>query len=188
MKTTKLQAINSMLRTVGEAPVDSLASGLLVADNAEAILTEVTKIICAGTYSFNRESDVKLYPNTSGEILIPDNVLTMDATDRNVDVVPRGSKLYDRKNHTYTFTKPISFDLSYYMDFEELPEVARQYVMIRATRKFQMLTLGNRELEAYSAEDEQRAKLAFSQYESDQEDSNLFADDPDMAYIVWRNK
>ena len=41
--TTQLQAVNSMLSTIGEAPVNSLSSGLVDAETAETVLNEVSR-------------------------------------------------------------------------------------------------------------------------------------------------
>lgn len=176
-----------MLRTVGEAPVDSLQSGLLQAETAEAILDEVSSQVQAGDWDFNREEGIMFHPTTDGEIVIPDSAYRIDACNRGLKVVQRGNRLYDKTNHTFKFTTPIQFDVVWFLAFEDLPEAARQYVYLRAARKFQMLTLGSADLEGFTKEDEQKALIQLQNFDSDVADYNLFDSDPESAYIVNRD-
>ena len=43
--TTKLEAVNTMLSTIGEAPVNNLSSGLVDAETAETILNNVSRSV-----------------------------------------------------------------------------------------------------------------------------------------------
>ena len=50
--TTKLEAVNIMLSTIGENPVNSLTSGLVDAELAETILGSVSKAVQSEGWNF----------------------------------------------------------------------------------------------------------------------------------------
>ena len=107
--TTKLNAINTILSAVGEAPINSL-TGTLTADVrlAEAILDETSREVQSAGWQFNTEKDVPLIPNTDYEVEIGTNVARVDLEGANVDadfdIVIRGTKLYNRKKLTFTIS------------------------------------------------------------------------------------
>ena len=63
-QTTQLQAVNSMLSTIGEAPVNSLDSGLVDAETAETVLNEVSRDVQSFGWNFNTEPDYVFNPNS----------------------------------------------------------------------------------------------------------------------------
>jgi hypothetical protein len=76
--TTKLEAVNTMLSTIGEAPVNSLATGLIDAETAETILNNVSREVQARGWNFNTEYDYTFSPNVDGEIDLPANIIRAD--------------------------------------------------------------------------------------------------------------
>ena len=53
--TTELEAVNIMLSSIGEAPVNSLSSGLVDAELAQTTLHNVSREVQAAGWSFNTE-------------------------------------------------------------------------------------------------------------------------------------
>ena len=76
--TTKLEAVNSMLSTIGEAPVNSLTSGLVDAETAETILNEVSRSVQAHGWNFNSEPDYTVAADTSGNVVLPTEIIRAD--------------------------------------------------------------------------------------------------------------
>jgi hypothetical protein len=174
--TTELAAVNAMLLAITEAPVNTL-TGLVTTDVATAkrLLSEETVAVQSKGWTFNTEFDYPLSPDISGEVTIPKNTARVDVDSRHdIDVVQRGSRLYDRKNHTYTFSDKLSCTIVLLLPFEELPQSARYYVTIRAVRKFQSKVIGSETSDGYNAEDERDAKLTLEETEADNGDHNIF--------------
>ena len=67
--TTKLEAVNVMLTSIGEAPVNSLISGLEDAELAETILESVNKETQSKGWIFNTDLKVTLGLNADNEIV-----------------------------------------------------------------------------------------------------------------------
>jgi hypothetical protein len=176
--TTKLEAVNTMLSAVGSSPISSL-SGAMNADAvvAQNILDEVLREVLSFGWAFNTESKVKFAPNTSNEIVLSGNVARIDHTpgyDTDYDVVQRGTKLYDRKNHTYTITDTLTCDVVYFLEYEEIPEAARRYLMIRSARIFQDRMVGSANHHAYNMQDEMKALADLKDHEGDTGDHSIF--------------
>ena len=90
------------------------------------------------------------------------------------DVVERDRRLYDRITNSFVFTDDIVTDVVVLLDFDGLPEVARRYITLRASRKFQENLLGSQTLSQLQADEEQSAFIALLQSEGEIGDYNIF--------------
>ena len=167
--TTELEAINLMLATIGESPVNTVEdNGVVDAVMARQQLRAMSRRVQAKGWHWNTEKRLTLartYPE--GEIKLPANTLRVDTTytDIGTDVVRRGDRLYDRVNHTFEFRRDLMVDLVVFLPFEELPESARQYITLAAARKFQESQVGSETLSKFSMRDE---LLALSDLQNDE--------------------
>jgi len=183
-KTTKLQAINTMLSTVGEPPINSLTAQRADALIAQNILDEVSREVLTYGWHFNTDVDIVMSPETSsGYIYISDSVvrIDMDTAYSAYDVVIRGNKLYNKKTNSFVFGEDIKVVQVHLMDFDEMPEVAKRYITIRAARIYQDRMVGSTQHHAFTMQDEIAALTGMSEYETEIGDYTIF-DSPD----VWR--
>lgn len=183
-KTTKLQAINTMLSTVGEPPVNSLSAQRADSLIAQNILDEISREVLTYGWQFNTDEDVVMTPDTgTGFIYISDKIVRvdMDRSYSNYDIVVRGNRLYNRKTNSYVFTESIKVIQIYLMEFEEMPETAKRYITIRSARVFQDRMVGSEKNNAFTLRDEVAALAAMTEYENEVGDYTIF-DSPD----VWR--
>ena len=172
---TELEAVNTMLEVIGEAPVNTLEiSGVTEVSIARSILNATSRNFQARGWSFNTEKDYPLVLDEFGQVNLPTNTLQVDATDRSLDVVQRGSKLYDKANHTYIFTEAPKAEITFFLPFEELPHPVKAYLTIAAGRDFQRKVVGSDSLNGFTQEDEMKALVAVSEYEADTEDYSIF--------------
>lgn len=176
--TTELDAVNVMLTSIGESPVNTLGSGLQEAEIAEVVLDNVSRDVQSAGWHFNTEIRYTLNRNVVKEINLPANVIKVDKTnllrDYNLDVVERGRKLYDRIGNKYTFDQDIEVDMVVLLSFSELPEVARRYITLRAARTYQQRILGNDTLSRMLAMDEQQAFISLREAEAEVSDYTIF--------------
>jgi len=169
--TTELKAVNTILSGIGEQPVTSLPSSYYMATLAQAKLAEVSKAVQTPGLQCNTQPKLKLTPDpVTGMIdfdvlVLGSGMLSVDGTYPSVNVTERDRKLYDIDNQTYVFTQPVYVDIVWLLDFEQLPEVIRQYIMIRATREFQKRWLGSDALDSFTQEEELRAWAAVQRIE-----------------------
>ena len=174
--TTKLEAVNIMLSSIGEAPVNSLASGLVDAEMAESILNATSREVQSRGWKFNYEQKFSLTPTASGEILLPPNALKADLTaySTEMDLIQRGKRMYDLKSHSYTIGKTVELDIVFFLDFELLPEAARHYITIKAARVFQDRVVGSATLHGFQERDEVMALVEMKDAEADAGDYTIF--------------
>lgn len=158
--TTELNAVNAMLATVGEAPINSLVN-LEVVDAITALsaLHEVTREIEVEGWTFNTDTDFPIAPEGFApfEVTIPPNALSVVPSDKTLTV--RGNRIYDTSRFSYSFQgfDPIPCTVIWGLGFDEMPEVTRQYVALRAARRFQKRALASDLIHAITEDDERRA-------------------------------
>ena len=76
----KLDAVNSILLGIGEAPVNTLGSGLQEAEIAEVTLNNINREVQTIGWHFNTEVRYSLGKNSDGIINLPSNCLKVDVT------------------------------------------------------------------------------------------------------------
>jgi hypothetical protein len=188
--TSRLDAVNTILTASGESPVSSLAGTTVDTANAESVLDEVLRDVQTEGWHFNTEKEVSLSPDGSSLINLPTNVAKIDLSDvdtSDVDIVQRGTRLYDRKGHTYEFEATIKADIVYLLPFEELPEAARRFIVVRAARIFHDRFVGSETTHRFTEQDELRARVALVSANVDNEDANIFTSNPRFWYPRRRN-
>jgi len=178
-KTNKLQAINTMLSAIGEPPVNSLAAQRADSLIAQTILDETTRDILSYGWQFNTDENVVMTPETTtGFIYISDSIVRVDiaSTDDTValEVVIRGNRLYNRLTSSYAFAEALTTTQVTLLDFDEMPEIAKRYVTIRAARIFQDRVVGSSTLHAFEMQDEITALARLTEYENEVGDYSIF--------------
>lgn len=185
VSTTRLEAVNVILRVLGEAPVADLTPP--VTDDvvmAEAVLDEVTREALTVGWSFNTETDIELVLDGNDEYVVPDDLIRVILDRPRVDVLlvfraDAGDsdivKLYNKAKGQHTFTLPAGMKGTFvrFVDFEAAPEVFRRYVTIRAARTVQARLQGAGEA-TYSREEEVLAKAALRREEGIVEPRTMF--------------
>lgn len=188
-KTTRLQAINTMLSAIGEPPINSLSSQRADSNIAEQILDETSRETQSYGWHFNTEHDVAMTPDSEGYLLVPSNIVRVDCNPQKhpeLDITQRGDKLFDRVSNSYKFPSTILVNRIIMLEFEDLPEPARRYIMIRAARIFGDRMIGSEKHHAYTGQDEMAALAKMREFENDTADYSIF-DDYSTLSVVNRN-
>jgi len=188
--TSKLEAVNTMIGVIGESPINSISGSSLPVSVVTAlnVLDEVSKEVQSEGWHYNTEHEYPLVRDTSNKFNLPSNTLKIDVpidkyTD--IDLVQRGSTLYDRKNHTDVFSEDLDVSITFELTFEELPQQFRNYITIRAARKFANRFLGSPEIESFTLRDEINAKATAIDSDSENADRNIF-DNYDVLRVIDR--
>jgi len=167
-----------MLGVIGEAPVNSVnTSGLADANAAYNILCFCSREVQLVGWHWNTELNFPLTPDQDGYLQLPANTLKVDTDGayENLDLIQRGTRLYDRVNHTYTFDSPVTVEIVLCLAFDDLPEAARSYIVIRAARQFQERTVGSEVLDGFTMRDEMQAMARLKDAEADNGDYNILS-------------
>ena len=175
--TTELESVNQMLGHIGEAPVNSLADTAALpisASTALTVLREVSKEVQTEEWHFNTITDYEPVKEDTGKLRLPDETLFVDSVDTDMDVVQRGYYLYNRKDRTDVFSETFKVGLTVQLTWDELPEVARRYVTLRASRIFQGRIVGSAELQSLIAVDEMQARARLLELDAQSSDRTIF--------------
>ena len=166
-----------MLGHIGESPVNSISDTNALpisAATAISVLDEVSRSVQAEGWHFNTELKVTLSPAGDGTITLSEDILEVDTIDTSIDIAQRGLSLFDRSNNTSVFSKALEVNLTRLLDFTSLPEAARRYITLVASRVFQGRMVGSRELEALIARDEYNARADLMDAEGNNSDRTIF--------------
>jgi len=190
--TTELEAVNTIISTIGEAPVSTLENNSLEdVTAAKNILNETIVDVQTSGWNFNKEYNYKINPDTDGFVNIPANAVYADSSNRgstaDKDIVIRGTKLYDRENQTFTFTDPQYVDLILILPWDDLPQPARRYCTIKAARRFQNRIFGSDSLNGFTQIDETESLVQLEQSDSRSEDANMLTGNWGVYRVLRRN-
>jgi hypothetical protein len=130
----ELPAVNEILASVGQAPVTTLDQTNPDVAIAYDTLLQVSREVQSEGWTFNKEYNYPLKPDSNKHILISNNMIQLDLTDdyRHYDSVRRDGKLYDRTNHTFEWTEETLYgDVIWYFDWVDLPIPIKDYIVAR---------------------------------------------------------
>lgn len=177
---TELEAVNVLLTTIGEQPVNTL-TGNQVTDVtiAQDVLNEVNREVQAQGWHFNTEQQVSLVRDGSNHINIPADTARIDVREH--DVVIRNGKLFNLTDRTYEFTATVKADIIYFQDFNDLPEAAKKYITTRAARIYADRMINSETVNKMVSRDEQKALIDLKEFEADTGDFNMM-----QSYSVAR--
>jgi|GEM_PF-3284629 len=171
---SELAAVNEMLASIGEDPLESLSIMPPSGNTALSLLRATSRDLQEEGFWFNEEFDYELKPDSvSFEITIPDNVLRIDSEVG--DCIRRGNRLYDRTGKSFKFDAPVTCEVVLHLPWGDLPSVVRRYITALAIEKF---------IESFPAASATsdarvrnllRAKAAFERAEIKNGDYNLLA-------------
>jgi hypothetical protein len=184
--STELDAVNSILMSVGESPVNTLTVQSPEVAIAQKTLRQVCREIQAEGWSYNTENEYPITLDTNNQCIIPNNVLQIDLNifqhGKDYDVVRRSDngimKVYDKKGHTFTFTNcnKLYFDIIWMLNFEDLPQVFKDYITTRASRIASNRMVNSQPSAKLLEADEALARASALEYEHKQADHNIFSD------------
>ena len=192
-RSTELEAVNTILSTIGEAPLNSLSGSLPVDGTmAKNVLSEISREVQSSGWHFNTHYKSTLTRDTNNNIPVATNVVRVELdpnleSKSSYDLVQRDGKLFNLAKDTDIFDKDFK-DVTQVLllPFNEIPEQAKRYITIRSARVFHDRTLGANTLHKFSQEDEKQALSILRNAESRTGDFSIF-DTPEQAYTISRN-
>jgi len=179
---TELDAVNMMLISIGQTPVNTLSvTGIRDVAIAQTILQNTSREVQNEGWSFNSETDYELVPDGSDNVTVPTQAFFCDPVDHTHNFVVRDNggtlMLYDLTDKTFTITiNPLKVDVVWFYDFDEIPQYARNYIAIKAARRFQAYMVGSQILHEYTSEDELGALTLMVKVDLRASDINILRD------------
>jgi hypothetical protein len=208
---SKLQAVNDMLWSIGEMPVQSLASGLGDAEQAESILDRVSRQVQLKGWHVNTLRDYELSKNVDDQFVLPVNTLRVDTTNprggwRRSSTPPHSARInaimkrseddtkwlmYDGDNNTETWTDSdpatLNVDIVLLLEFANLTPALQMYVWTMAAHRFQKGAMTSQVIQNMTEEDIAEAMIQAVQEDTMNEDQNIINDNGHVNSVAWRN-
>lgn len=118
--------------------IDNLFQGSLskVIDNGPTteMIEQAVKELCSSSWYFNSINNWYLTPDNLGFIALSNNVLKIES---NNGYIKKSGKLYDNVNGSFIFKNQIKLEkIVTYVDYQDLPEIAKIYIDIKTNRRF----------------------------------------------------
>jgi hypothetical protein len=187
---SELEAVNTMLRIIGEAPVSTLSSPTsLDVINALADLDETSRQVQERGWMVNKEYDLELTPDVNGYLNVDSDILRIEPTKdyKYLILTQRGTKIYNIKDRTFVFTDPVKFDVIRLLPFTDLPQALRHYIMVKAARKFQKRQISAELLDGFTEEEEAQALVSAEDQDTSGNHYNILTGSYSTLDIVDRN-
>ena len=184
--STELDAVNSILMSVGESPVNTLSVQSPEVVMAQKTLQQVCREILSEGWKFNTETQYPLALDSNNHCIVPDNVLQIDLNRYRhpdaFDTVRREhngiKKLYDLHDHTFEFKNAtdgkIYVDVIWMVNYNDIPQVFQDYITVRASRIASNRMVNNPQAAELIAQDEAQARAVALEYDTVQGDYNIF--------------
>lgn len=165
---TELGAVNIIIGTIGEAPIDTLDDMTDVdAINALRILRNNSRREQARGWSFNLIPELTLNPDANtNKIAWNDNYLYLRGLN-DEKLVRSGNYIIDLKTDTREFRNPITAEAVILIPFDELPEAMRNYIIAKSCFQFQSRYFGDEGLNKVTQSEIQDAWQYLQEYELD---------------------
>jgi len=204
---SKLDAVNEMLLSIGETPVQSLGSGLQDAAIAEAVLDRTNRIIQLKGWHVNTRRNIVLSKNSDDQFVVGIDTLKVDTVNPsggrsfstpgssgyiNASLRRAGDNtkflLYDVDNDSETWPNDtnLTVDIVSLVDFAKLTPSLQVYVAAAAGRRFQKGAVSSRVLDEFTREDVQAAMIDAIQEDMENTDINMLRDNRSTHNIVYR--
>lgn len=177
--TTELDAVNTMLQSIGEAPVSDLDTAAITsAGMAKNTLDSVSRLVQAEGWVWNTLTRKKLLPTTDGHIKVPVNTLSIDTTaeSKHIRVVQRGDYLVNPEDGLKEFSGPLTVKIVEALPFDDIPEAGRQYIALVAAQRFQQEALGSAQQDKALQDDIIKARAILGHEEARTGDFNVLKD------------
>ena len=140
---TEIDAINRMLRYIGElpipsdVPIDQLPEGH-EAVIARDVLQETLREEQENKYWFNTFT-MTFVPTLDGYITLPQNVIAFEDTDYFFE----GGNLYNRDDNSPIFNEPLELVVRLEISFDSIPDVFRTFVVLTAAKQLHVYLNGD---------------------------------------------
>ena len=143
-------------------------------------LREVSREVQAEGWSFNKEYDYPITPDSNNEVVIANDILQMDLNqtytqNMNRDSINRGGKLYDRTKHSYKWTdETLYVDITWEMSWGSIPEPIQAFITARAASIVSSRIVGDPNQYQMLQQKEAFARSMALEYECNQGDYTFF--------------
>lgn len=205
---TELQAVNQMLRSIGEQPVQQLDGSQIDSEQAYQVLLEESRRIQSMGWHCNTRRGVTLTADDNNQFIVSANILSVDTVNPdsprrtaspnyssiyNTSVRRNSSDdnyvLYDIDNDTDTWANgpdTLTVDIIEYLEYDNLSPLLQIYIYKSAAHIYQKTSMQSQVLFQFTQEDVQSSMNDALQEDARTADRNMFLNHRPAWEIVYR--
>ena len=179
-RTTELEAVNRILRSLKKSPVTTLDSSFGEDGHVREILDAAARDLLCQRWSFNTDR-LTIKADNNGDMRLPDSVLVAKILRRDrwrgLDrYTLRGTRVWDRQANTYRFEPgtELTVDVTHWLDWNDRPEYANLLITAIAARDANRETLGDAQADAVLERRVQTVQAIFEATEAAVNPANAF--------------
>jgi hypothetical protein len=192
--TSEVEAVNLMLASIGEQPVNTIDGNIFNSDvsNARIRLRSASRSLQLIGWTFNTEETVELLRDGTGKIRLTDDVVRAvparaDYAMNTVKWAIRRQYLFNRTTNSLIWEQDVKADIMRLLTFSDLPEPARNYIVERASARFQKNFVGSETLNSFTPEEVMMAKTVLEEFETETGKFNILNGSSSVANIHNRD-
>ena len=143
-------------------------------------LREVSREIQSEGWSFNKEYDYPITPDSNNEVVIANNILQIDLNstytqNMDRDAINREGKLYDKTAHSFVWTdETLYVDIIWYFDWPSIPTPIQSFIIAKAATIVSSRIIGDPNQFQMLQQKEALARSTALEYECNQGDYTFF--------------
>ena len=178
--SSELDAVNSILMSVGESPVNTLNTQSPEVAIAQKTLRQVVREVSAEGWVWNTEYEVEFTPDANDQVALSDAVIQIDINrykhNDNYDTIKKGGYLYDKytRSNKFADAATIYADVIWMYAFEDMPQPFKDYCTARATRIAHTRMVNDGQMAPIFQQDEVVSRSLALEYDTKQADYNIF--------------
>lgn len=180
-RLTKLESVNQILQAIGQKPVNTLEGATSRwALLAESQFDRSNREVLQSGWNFNQDPGYTLSVDAgTGTIPVPAAIIRFVIPQRPYITI-RGDKLYDRRTQSTQFDTAECGTATILLEFEDLPEPAKHYVVALAARRMYESHVQDRAPDSLRM-DELSARANMIDYDCEEGQYSML-DDPTIPY------
>lgn len=179
----ELDAVNAVLRALGNAETEMLDDGDMDTISARSFLRDAKAAVLKNGWYFNRVTRDMAPSASTGEVILPRGYLWATAKG----YVPRGNKLWDATNNTYNIGQAVTVNYVLDTEWEELPFAAYEAVVTLARYQALRDLDGDRDRVSMLYDEHQQSLAALRREDVQWNQYNIF-NSPKMSAAMQRIK
>lgn len=166
--TDELSAVNHIIGTIGEAPIDTIDKMTDVdAINAYTILNAISRQEQARGWTFNKISNFVLNPDTNNNMIPWHSDYLFLKDNAGHKLINYGGYVKDLTINSSVFRKPLEVEAVVFVPYEYLPEAMKNYILTKACFVFQSRYFGDDSLAKITQAQIQEAWQYLQEFEID---------------------
>jgi hypothetical protein len=181
---TTVDAVNRILSSIGDSPVNSIEDPTNVnVINAIALLDKINRQEQAKGWSFNSIDSYTLNPDNNTHLINWSSTYLRLKSQNGDRLTRKGAYVYNFTTQSFIFSSNVIVEAILLVDLDDMPEAMKNYIVASASEQFQAKYLGDPNLAEGLLNERKEAWASLQEYEMEMNDYNML-ENAEIVQIV----